>query len=94
MRIMTVSSAIVAATVYALPQAAVAQAFGKPFCLQASSGALECGYDTMALCLQAAQSRSPKGTCAPRPGTTGAGGLDAPRGAGPNSLDRPSMPQR
>jgi hypothetical protein len=91
MRALIISSATLATLSMTAPQAAVAQSYGKPFCLQTSSGALECGYDTMAQCVEAAQAS--KGTCAPRPGTTGAAGLDAPRGTGANTLDRPPVLQ-
>ena len=87
MRAFIISSATALATLgIAAPPAALAQSYGKPFCLQTSTGASECSYDTMAQCVEAAQAS--KGTCAPRPGTTGAAGLDAPRGTGANTLDR------
>jgi hypothetical protein len=95
MRSLILSSALLAATLIGAPQAAVAQTTsGKPFCLQSPTGDLLCNYDTMAQCQEGIQGRSVGGGCIPNPrlGTTGTGGMDAPRGSGPNSMDR--VPQR
>ncbi len=98
MRTLILSSAVLAATLIGAPQAAVAQAPSeKPFCLRHEGGDLQCNYDTLAQCRQGQPARPVGDGCIlnPRLGTTGAGGMDAPRGSGPNSMDRvPGSPQR
>ena len=96
------SAGVLAAAVIAPPQAA-AQVGGQAWCLQGSTGALNCLYDSYAQCQQFVDGRSLAGNCVTNPAqisTTGRGGmdaprgLDAPRGTGPNSLDRVPAPAR
>jgi|GraSoiStandDraft_4_1057263.scaffolds.fasta_scaffold952202_2 hypothetical protein len=96
------SAGVLAAAVIAPPQAA-AQVGGQAWCLQGTTGALNCIYDNLAQCQQAVSDRSLAGSCLSNPAqisTTGRGGadaprgLDAPRGTGPNSLDRMPAPVR
>jgi hypothetical protein len=67
-----------AAALVAGPQAAVAQAGGKAFCMQSASGSMNCAYDTLAQCEQRRGGQAAAGSCVPNPaarsGTTGAGG--------------------
>jgi hypothetical protein len=97
MRTTILSSGLLAAALIAAPQAAMAQSGGKPYCLQSPTGALNCTYDSFDECQQIQGGRSVGGGCIANPArsdTTGRGGmdtprgLDAPRGSGPNSLDR------
>jgi hypothetical protein len=92
MRTAILSSGLLAAALITAPQAAMAQSGGKPYCLQSPTGALNCTYDSFDECQQIQGGRSVGGGCIANPalsGTTGrGGGLDAPRGSGPNSLDR------
>ncbi len=102
MRTAIAFSALATAVVLATSPSAFAQTQDKAFCMRTKTGALNCSFDSMAQCQQAAQmnpgaSISPMGNnCIARPGTTGAGGMDAPRGDGPHSMDRvpPGAPQR
>jgi hypothetical protein len=91
MRTPILSSGLLAAALIAGP-AASAQAQEKPFCLQSPTGATNCIYDSFEQCQQIRGGRSVGGGCIQNParsGTTGRGdGLEAPRGSGPNSLDR------
>jgi hypothetical protein len=99
------ASALVTVVLLAIPQVALAQTQDKAFCMRTPTGALNCTFDSLAQCQQAAQMNpgagmSPMGSnCISRPGTTGAGGMEAPRGSGPNSMDRvppgaPNTPPR
>jgi hypothetical protein len=96
------SAGALAAAVIVPPQAA-AQVGGQAWCLQGPTGALNCLYDSFVQCQQAVSDRSLAGSCLSNPAqlsTTGRGGaeaprgLDAPRGSGPNSLDRMPVPAR
>jgi hypothetical protein len=95
MRTLIVSSGLLVAALLAGPQAAVAQSGNKPFCLENATGATNCIYDSFEQCQQLRGGRSVGGGCVPNPArsdTTGQGGLSAPRGSGPNSLDRIPTP--
>jgi hypothetical protein len=96
------SAGVLAASLIAPPQAA-AQVGGQAWCMQGPTGALNCLYDSYAQCQQFLENRSLAGNCLSNPAqlsTTGRGGadsprgLDAPRGTGPNSLDRMPAPVR
>ena len=96
MRSLILSSGLLAAALVGGPQAAVAQSEGKAFCLESPTGAMNCIYDSFEQCQQLRGGRTVGGGCIPNParsGTTGqGGGLSAPRGNGPNSLDRVPTP--
>jgi hypothetical protein len=89
-----------AAVLLATSQSALAQASDKPVCLRAPSGALSCLYDSFTECRLLVKDNALGVACVERPSTTGGpdipraldaprpNGIDAPRGAGPNSLDR------
>jgi hypothetical protein len=90
MRTLTLS-AVLAASVAALPLPSAAQQPDKPFCLQQEGGLLSCRYDTMAQCLEANPARTPGGDCIrnPRFGTTsGAGTNPQPRDTPPPAVQR------
>jgi len=96
------STGLLAAALVAGPQAS-AQIGGQAYCLQGTTGALNCSYDSLAQCQQLLGERSLAGNCISNPAqlsTTGRGGmevprgLDAPRGSGPNSMDRMPTPAR
>jgi hypothetical protein len=70
MRLLILSSALVAGTLIAAPQAAFAQE--KAFCLEGQAGLRNCIYDSVAQCQQALGGRA--GNCIANPATTGAGG--------------------
>ena len=102
MRASILLSAGLAVALGALPRAA-AEVGAQAWCLQGTTGALNCLYDSLAQCQQAVGDRSVAGNCLSNPAqisTTGRGGteaprgLDAPRGTGPNSLDRVPQPVR
>ena len=95
MRAIILSSAV--ALLVAAPQSGLAQSREKPYCLQGQAGERNCIYESLERCQQMARVRTIGGTCTPNPalsGTTGAGGMDAPRGTGPHSLDRMPVPVR
>jgi hypothetical protein len=83
MRAMTISTALVAATLLTGSAMAQQQLTGTgQFCLKGASGPVKCGYQTMAQCEQA----RPQGSsdqCMSRPdaaaGTVGGPGTSAPR---------------
>src|SRR5438105_14556066 len=90
---------VLAALLLAVPQIAHAQQGDRPICLRAPTGALSCIYDSFEECRLLTRDNTLGIGCVERPATTGAGGsraldaprpngLDAPRGSGPNSLDR------
>jgi hypothetical protein len=91
---------VLAAVLLATPQSAHAQAGDKPVCLRAPTGALSCLYDSFTECRLLAKDNALGIGCVERPSTTGGpdgpraldaprpNGIDAPRGVGPNSLDR------
>jgi Protein of unknown function (DUF3551) len=88
MRALILSSGVLAATLMAAPQPVFSQAQGA-FCLESPTGARNCIYSSIEQCQQALGGRSVGGGCVPNPaGTTGRGGMEAPRGSGPNSMDR------
>src|SRR5262245_104153 len=91
MRTPILSSGVLAATLIGAAQAALAQAPAeKPYCLRHEGGDLQCNYDTLAQCQQGQPGRPAGSGCIPNPrlGTIGSGTMGAPRGSGPNSLDR------
>ena len=96
MRAPILSMGLLAAALLAGPQAALAQSGNKAFCLESPTGATSCIYDSFEQCQQLRGGRTVGGGCIPNParsGTTGqGGGLSAPRGSGPNSLDRVPTP--
>jgi len=95
MRVMILSLALALAAVVAATEAASAQSLEKPYCLETQAGAKNCIYESLERCEQMANVRSIGGRCVVNPtttGTAGAGGLDAPRGTGPHSLDRVPAP--
>jgi hypothetical protein len=95
MRASILTSAFFAAVAITLP--ASAQSQDKPYCLESTAGARTCIYESLERCQQMASVRTIGGRCVINPaqaGTTGAGGLDAPRGTGPHSLDRMPGPAR
>jgi hypothetical protein len=91
---------VLAATLLAAPEDAHAQVGDKPVCLRAPTGALSCLYESFAECRMLAKDNALGIGCVERPSTTGGpdasrpidaprpNGIDAPRGTGPNSLDR------
>jgi Protein of unknown function (DUF3551) len=84
MRGLILSSGLLVAALVAGPQAAVAQAGGKAFCLESSSGSMNCAFDSLAQCEQR-RSSATGGACVPNPaGTTGAGGGARDPAAPPN----------
>jgi hypothetical protein len=96
MRALTLLSAGLAVALGAPPPVR-AEVGAQAWCLQGTTGALNCIYDNLAQCQQAISDRSLAGTCLSNPAqitTIGRGGmevqrgLDAPRGSGSNSLDR------
>ena len=99
MRFLILPSAL-AAVLFAATQSAHAQAGDKPVCLRAPSGVLSCLYDSFTECQLLAKDNALGVACVERPSTTGGpdipraldaprpNGIDAPRGVGPNSLDR------
>jgi Protein of unknown function (DUF3551) len=99
MRFLILPSAL-AAVLLAATQSAHAQAGDKPVCLRAPSGVLSCLYDSFTECQLLAKDNALGVACVERPITTGGPdvpraldaprphGIDAPRGVGPNSLDR------
>jgi Protein of unknown function (DUF3551) len=74
MRLLTLSSALVAGTLIGAPQAAFAQSQEKAFCLESQSGLRNCIYDSVAQCQQALGGRAGECIANPARGTTGAGG--------------------
>ena len=72
MRLLILSSVLVAGTLIGAPQAAFAQ--DKAFCLEGQSGLRNCIYDSVAQCQQALAGRAGACTTNPARGTTGAGG--------------------
>jgi Protein of unknown function (DUF3551) len=103
MRALILLSAGVLAATLIVPSLAAAQVGGQAWCMQGPTGALNCLYDSYAQCQQFVEGRSLAGACISNPAqisTTGRGGteapreLDAPRGTGPNSLDRMPVPAR
>jgi hypothetical protein len=83
--------------VMAAPQASFAQTGDKAYCVESQAGSRNCIYDSRELCQQAVGVRSAGGRCVTNPvqfGTTGARGMDPPRGIGPNSMDRLPAPVR
>jgi hypothetical protein len=79
MRLLTLSSALVAGTLIGAPQAAFAQSQEKAFCLESQSGLRNCIYDSVAQCQQALGGRTGECIANPARGTTGAGGrMDEP----------------
>ena len=94
MRAIILSSAVTLLLV--APQAGLTQSHDKPYC-QSQAGARNCIYESLERCQQMVGVRTIGGRCVPNPalsGTTGAGGMDAPRGTGPHSLDRVPSPVR
>jgi len=73
MRLLILSSALVAGALIGAPQAAFAQQ-EKAFCLESQSGLRNCIYDSVAQCQQALAGRAGACTTNPAHGTTGAGG--------------------
>jgi hypothetical protein len=97
MRGLRLSSSVVAAALIAAPHIAFAQIQEKPYCLESQGGARNCVYESLEHCQQMAGGRTIGGRCVANPaqaGTVGAGGMDAPRGTGPHSLDRVPVPVR
>jgi len=95
MRAIVLSSAVI--LLVAAPQPGLTQSIEKPYCLQSQAGARDCIYESLERCRQMVGVRTIGGSCVPNPalsGTTGAGGMDAPRGTGPHSLDRVPSPVR
>jgi len=93
MRTVILWSGLAAATL--LPRAGLAQE--QAYCLESPAGARTCVYDSLERCQQMAGVRTVGGRCVMNParfGTTGQGGMDAPRGSGPHSLDRTPAPVR
>jgi hypothetical protein len=93
MRAVILSTSFIALT--AAAQMALAQT-QEAYCLESPGGARNCSYESLERCQQMA-GRSIGGRCITNPaltGTTGAGGMDAPRGTGPHSLDRVPAPIR
>jgi Protein of unknown function (DUF3551) len=72
MRLLILSSALVAGTLIGAPQAASAQE--KAFCLEGQAGLRNCIYDSVAQCQQALAGRAGECIANPARGTTGAGG--------------------
>jgi len=94
---MIVSSAVAAAALLAAPTIGVAQGQDKPYCLESQAGVRNCIYESLERCQQMVGVRTIGGRCVTNPtltGTVGAGGMDAPRGTGPHSLDRVPAPVR
>ena len=97
MRGFVLSFALAMAAIMVATEAASAQSLEKPYCLETSAGAKNCIYESLERCEQMANVRSIGGRCVVNPtttGTAGAGGLDAPRGTGPHSLDRVPAPAK
>ena len=95
MRAIILSSAVT--LLLAAPQAGLTQSHEKPYCLESQAGARNCIYESLERCQQMVGVRTIGGRCVPNPalsGTTGARGMDAPRGTGPHSLDRVPSPVR
>ena len=94
MRAVILWSGLVAAIL--IPRASLAQE--QAYCLESPAGARTCVYDSLERCQQMVGVRTIGGRCVMNParsGTTGqGGGLDAPRGSGPHSLDRTPAPVR
>jgi len=70
-----------------------ARAEEKAYCHESPAGTKNCVHDSLERCQQMA--RADGGRCITNPahfGTTGRGGLDAPRGRGAHSLDRLPAP--
>jgi hypothetical protein len=103
MRTLLLSAGLTVAAL-GVPGPAAAEVGAQAWCMQGPTGALNCIYDYLAQCQQAISDRSLAGNCLSNPAqitTTGRGGgmemqrgLDAPRGTGPNSLDRVPQPAR
>jgi hypothetical protein len=77
------------AAFFAGPQPGFGQSQGA-FCIDSPTGR-DCLYETLGACQMARGSRSGPGECIRNPAAldaTGRGGMDAPRGSGPNSTDR------
>jgi hypothetical protein len=77
------------AAAFAGPQPGFTQSQGA-FCIDSPTGR-DCAYETLGACQMARGTRSGAGECMRNPvhsDTVGRGGMDAPRGSGPNSLDR------
>jgi hypothetical protein len=85
-------ASVMAATLLAAADDAQAQVGDRPVCLRAPTGALSCLYESFAECRMLAKDNVLGIACVERPSTTGGPDatrpLDAPRGIGPNSLDR------
>jgi hypothetical protein len=96
MRTVILANLAMTAALIAIPQAAHGQAQGMPYCLESQAGPRACSYESLERCQQMA--RAALGSrCVTNPaltGTTGRGGLDAPRGIGPHSLDRVPAPPK
>ena len=93
------AAALLAASALATAQTPMGDA---PFCLKSAAGPTSCIFQTMAACEQSKLAASAD-QCVEKSrvgGTTGAGGgmspggMDAPRGSGPNSMDRLPSPAR
>ena len=96
MRAAMLSLSLMTATLIAAPQV-LAQTEEKPYCLESQAGARNCIYDSLERCQQMVGVRTIGGRCVMNParfGTTGQGGMDAPRGGGPHSMDRLPAPAR
>jgi hypothetical protein len=95
MRTAILSAGLLAAALIAGPQATFAQSQEKPYCLESPTGAMNCLYDSFEQCQQIRGGRTLGGGCIPNParsGTTGRGGMDAPRGRGPTNTERTPLP--
>jgi hypothetical protein len=94
MRTLILANFVMTAALIAIPQAGHGQAQGMAYCLESQVGTRACSYESLERCQQMA--RATLGSrCVTNPaltGTTGRGGLDAPRGTGPHSLDRAPAP--
>ena len=80
----------------AVPQTVYAQAEGMVYCLESQAGTRTCSYESLERCQQMARAAIGN-RCVTNPalsGTTGRGGLDAPRGTGQHSLDRVPAPAK
>jgi hypothetical protein len=97
MRLIRLSPGLAAAALMAAPHIGFAQSPDKPYCLESQAGVRNCIYESLERCQQMVGVRTIGGRCVLNPtlsGTVGAGGMDAPRGTGPHSLDRVPAPVR
>jgi hypothetical protein len=96
MRAVILANFVMTAALIAIPQTVRGQAQGMAYCLESQVATRSCVYESLDRCQQMAHATIGS-RCVANPvlsATTGRGGLDAPRGTGPHSLDRVPAPPK